>query len=185
MWEIKPGIEFASKGLLDQKFNLSPAFRLDVARKYQLKDWIPAAVRHLLHTPLAEYSEVDMNYLGYSIFSIIAIAKEQISTERVRLSLHAPMPPPKDIGDRPYCNKHKQCMKIWSEKWFLNVIRRIHNSTFPLPLSDLCQVLEETNHEEMNNQCKNDIISWLRGSKALLREEDIIRSTIATITNIL
>ncbi len=52
MWEILPGIEFASRELLT--FNLHPAHSLSLARKYHLLDWISAPVQTLLAAPLGQ-----------------------------------------------------------------------------------------------------------------------------------
>ncbi|KAF8800933.1 hypothetical protein BYT27DRAFT_7262488 [Phlegmacium glaucopus] len=42
MWDIQPGIDFATQQLL--KFDLHPAHRLSLARQYNLLDWIPSPV---------------------------------------------------------------------------------------------------------------------------------------------
>lgn len=54
MWEIVPGIEFASRQLKEQFSNqLTPARSLSLARQYNLTGWIDGAVRQLISRPLS------------------------------------------------------------------------------------------------------------------------------------
>jgi hypothetical protein len=183
MWEILPGIEFASQELLH--FNLHPAHYLSLARQYRLVDWIPASVRNLLATPLERYTQhTDIeNKLDFDLYMIIATAKESIATERKRLGNHPPFP--QNFDDQPFCSQHDCCKRVWTEKWFLTVVRRIHNPTAPLPLSMVPEVLEGMDHRGMNPECKQSILTWLRGSCIQVqKEESIIQDTIGTVRDL-
>jgi hypothetical protein len=157
MWDILPGIEFASQELLN--FNLRPAHYLSLARKYRLLDWISAPVQSLLASPLERYTQhtntEDM--LDFDIYRIIATAKESIATECKRLGNHPPFP--QNFDDQPFCSQHDSCKRLWMEKWFFTVVRRNHNPTAPLPLSMVPEVLEEIDHHGMNPECKRSILT--------------------------
>ena len=78
MWEILPGIEFSSTALLS--FNLQPSLCLQLARRYNLLDWVPTPIRILLSTPLERFTNGDN--LDFEVYMIIATAKESIATEQ-------------------------------------------------------------------------------------------------------
>ncbi len=183
MWEILPGIEFASQELL--AFNLHPAHSLLLARRYLLLDWISVPVRTLLAAPLERYTDdrPAEERLNYDLYMVIATAKESIATERKRLGNHPPFP--SDFDEEPFCSQHLTCKRVWTEKWFFNLVRRIHHPTSPLSLSLVPEALEETEHRGMNPVCKQSIITWLRNSCIQVqKEENLIQATIATVRNL-
>jgi hypothetical protein len=183
MWEILPGIEFASTALVG--FNLQPAHCLYLARRYNLLDWVPAPIRILLSAPLERYRDYtgtdgNKNNLDFELYMIIATAKESIAVERKRLGSFPPFP--KDFDNEPFCAQHATCKKIWSEKWFYVILRRIHHPVDPLPLSLVPNALEELEHRGMNPECKRSILTWLTGScNQIQTEENIIQATIAEV----
>jgi len=180
MWDILPGIEFASQELL--KFNLHPAHCLYLARQYHLLDWITAPVRNLLASPLELYTPNSKpeEKLDFDLYMIIATAKESIATERKRLGNHPPFP--QNFDNEPFCAQHNSCKKIWTEKWFFTIGRRIHHPTTPLPLSLVPAALEEIDHHGMNPECKCSILTWLRESCVQVqKEESLIQETITTV----
>jgi len=179
MWEIGPGIHFASTELLKPQFGLRAAHRLYLAYQYSLLAWIPVAVRVLLSTHLMDYSEVDKEHLGFNLYEIIATTKESIETERKRLGVHPPYP--KNFDDGPFCDNHGQCMKIWIEKWYTIILCRIHNILQPLPISSIADTLEEIDHKGMQQSWKDYILSWLKGSNHLGKEEELIQNAIDTV----
>jgi hypothetical protein len=181
MWDIHLGIEFASKALLT--FNLHPAHCLYLARRYSLLDWISDPIRQLLATPLERYTEDGKDNLEFDLYMIIATAKESIATERKRLGNYPPFPP--SFDNEPFCDQHESCKKVWMEKWFYIIIRRIHHPVAPLPLSSIPMALEEIDHRGMNPDCKRSILTWLRQScLQVQKEEDLIQETITTVRNL-
>lgn len=183
MWDIQPGINFASQELL--KFDLHPAYCLHLARQYNLLDWISTPVRSLLASPLERYTGTtdSREILDFDLYMIIATAKESIATERKRLGNHPPFPP--NFDNEPFCAQHESCKKIWAEKWFFTIVRRIHNPTSPLPLSLVPEALEEIEHRGMNPECKTSILTWLRQSCIQVqKEENLIRETVTTVQNL-
>jgi hypothetical protein len=181
MWDIQPGIEFASKELL--KFKLHPAHCLYLARRYNLLDWISAPVRNLLASPLERYTSDSRDNLEFDLYMIIATTKESIATERKRLGNHPPFP--QNFDNDPFCAQHDICKRIWSEKWFFTIVRRIHHHTAPLPLSLVPEALEEIEHHGMNPECKRSILTWLRQSCVQVqKEEALIQEAITTVRNL-
>ncbi|KAF8801473.1 hypothetical protein BYT27DRAFT_7114899 [Phlegmacium glaucopus] len=178
MWDILPGIEFASTQLLD--FNLLPAHRLYLARQYNLLDWVPSPIRILLSAPLEQYTTDSKDHLDFELYMIIATAKESIAAERKRLGNYPPFP--KNFDDEPFCAQHGTCRKVWSEKWFCVILRRIHHPVDPLPLSSIPEALEGMEHRGMNLECKRSILTWLKEScDQVQKEEVVIQATIATV----
>lgn len=185
MWEIQPGIDFAAEQLLLPQFNLHAAQRLYIARRYGLLHWISSPVRELLASPLDRYTQDDSeNELGFDLYVIIATAKESIATVRKRLGNHPPFP--QNFDDGPFCVhiQHETCKRVWAEKWFFQVVRRIHHPTNPIALSLVPQTLEEMEHRGMNSECKKFLITWLKQSSHIQKEEDLIKETIDKVCNL-
>jgi hypothetical protein len=181
MWDIQPGIDFASREL--ENFDLKPEHQLYLARQYTQLDWISGPIRALLASPLDQYTQVDKDHLDFELYTIIATAKESIAVERKRLGNHPPIPNNFDNG--PFCAQHQTCKKVWIEKWFYVIVRRIHHPTNPLPLFLIPYALQETDHRGMNKDCKEFILSWLRDScNQVQKEEYLIESTIETVRNL-
>lgn len=183
MWEILPGIEYASRELL--AFNLHPAHCLLLACQYCLLDWVITPIQKLLATPLERYTinSKPMERLDFDVYMIIATAKESIATERKRLGNHPPFPA--NFDEEPFCTQHNSCKRIWSEKWFFHLVRRLHHPTTPLPLSLVPEVLEEIDHRGMNVECKRSILTWLRESCMQVRkEENLIQETIDNVRSL-
>ena len=182
MWDIHPGIEFATRELLE--FNLHPAHRLYLAHRYNLVDWISDPIRKLLAAPLERYVKEDKDHhLEFDLYMIIATAKESIAAERKRLGNHPPFPP--NFDNEPFCDQHESCKKVWVEKWFYTMLRRIHHPIDPLPLSSVPDALEAIDHRGMNPECKHSILTWLRQSCVQVqKEEGLIQETITTVRNL-
>lgn len=64
------------------------------------------------------------------------------------------------------------------------MVCRIH-AVDPLPLSDVPDALEAMDHKGMNLGCKGFILSWLRASDHIRREEKIIAETISDVIDLL
>lgn len=184
MWEIQPGIDFAAEQLLQPQFKLHAAQRLYLARQYGLLHWIPSPVRELLASPFEQYTQEIENKLGFDLYVIIATAKESIATERKRLGNYPPFP--QNFDDGPFCIhvQHETCKRVWSEKWFCQVVRRIHHPTNPIALSLVPQTLEEMEHRGMNPECKKFLITWLKQSSHIQKEEDLIKEAIDKVRNL-
>lgn len=102
--------------------------------------------------------------------------------DRLRLGNHPPFP--RHFDDGPFCaaEQHIACKRIWSERWFFIIGRKIHDTVDPLPLLKVPDALEAIEHRGMNLGCKNYILAWLRGGCEQLRtEETIIRATVNQI----
>ena len=164
---------------------LPPAHCLSLARQYQLLDWISAAVRTLLKSPLERYTQDSKpeEKLDFALYMVIATTtRESMAGEHNHLGNHPPFPP--NFDNEPFYSQHAMCKKVWTEKWFFTVVHRIHNPSVPLPLSLVPGALEEIGHQGMNPKCKRSILTWLRESCGQVqKEEALILDAITTIGN--
>jgi hypothetical protein len=130
------------------------------------------------------YTRKDENLLGLELYTIIASTRELISTERRRLG-NVP-PRPKNLDDAPFCDaaQHAVCQRVWIEKWFFIILRRIHDVAKPLPLTQIPDALREIDHKGMNPACKVHLIDWLSDSQHLDNEEQLIREAVTKISNV-
>ena len=187
MWEIAPGIQFASTELL--KFDLRPAHRLNLAQRYSLLDlnWINIPIRVLLISPLERYeyegtsTQDKLDKLDFDLYMLIATTKESIATARKVLANHPPFPT--DSDHTPFCPQHATCKRVWIEKWFLVLGRKIHHPSENLPLISIPEELRNMDHRGMNPDCKKHVLEWIDKTFLYLirKEEDLIQETIATV----
>ena len=182
MWLIAPGVEFATSELL--KAALHPVHRLRLAQQYSLQDWIEIPIRMLLAAPLERYTEPDQNNLDFGLYMLIATMKESIAKARKVLAHHPPLPP--DVDNAPFCPQHATCKKVWVEKWFLVLGRRIHHPSEDFPLILIPEALKDMDHRGMNPECKEDILQWMNANLLYLinGEEDLIQQAVATYRSI-
>ena len=174
-----PGINFAAHELLT--FDLQPAHRLYLTRRYNLVDWIPAAVRVLLSIPLDQYHDGVEMPLDVELYILIANAKESIALERRRVGNFPPFP--KDFDNGPFCKQHSQCKKVFTEKWFFIISRQIHQITEPLALARIPAALDKIDNRGMNPECWKSILDWLKdgGAFQLQKEEQLIQGAITAV----
>jgi len=127
-------------------------------------DWISVSVRSLLASPLQQYTNDGHpdERLDYDLYVIIATTKESIATERKRLGNYPPFPP--NFDNEPFCDRHNTCKRVWTEKWFTTLVRRIHHPTTPLPLSLVPEVSEGMDHRGTKPECKRSILESLLAS---------------------
>ncbi|KIM38493.1 hypothetical protein M413DRAFT_30043 [Hebeloma cylindrosporum] len=179
MWDIVPGVEFATTELLS-KADLHPAHRLHLARQYRLLDWIEVPVRMLLTAPLERYTAESQETLDFKLYMVITTTKESIAKARKVLANHPPFPANSD--NAPFCLQHDNCKKVWTEKWFLSLARRIHHPSENFPLISIPSTLKTIDHQGMNAECKKYIIEWIDGTFSYLirKEEDLILEAVAT-----
>jgi hypothetical protein len=179
MWEIAPGVQFASTELL--KADLHPAHRLHLARQYGLLDWIETPIRMLVGAPLERYTKESRDNLDFNLYMVIATTKESIAKARKVLANHPPFPA--DTDNTPFCIQHAACKKVWFEKWFLILGRRIHHPSEQFPLISIPDALKKMDHRGMNPECKTYILEWIdiTFSHLICKEEDLIQEAVAIV----
>ncbi|KAI6034586.1 hypothetical protein PISMIDRAFT_89874, partial [Pisolithus microcarpus 441] len=79
LWMIENSILWAITNL--EQLDLSPAHKLELARKYNIPGWIPLATQALIFSPLSAISNGDVSRLGLRVYSIIAKACEMVKCE--------------------------------------------------------------------------------------------------------
>ena len=80
MWFIEDGIKFAQHWL--EQRNIPATERLQLAKHYEIRDWVAPAVQELLKMPLSSLSNGDLDHINIRLYSIIAKAKEAIEKQR-------------------------------------------------------------------------------------------------------
>lgn len=160
MWYIEDGIKFALHWL--QQRRIPATERLKLARHYEIRDWVTAAVQELLNTPLGSLSNGDLEHVNIRLYSIIAKAKEAIEKQR---KLIAACPPslPKDSQDfqTAWCASHATCAKVWADTWWKEVARSILHPLRPLDVNAIVDFLKSLEHKGMATPCKEDMLRKL------------------------
>jgi hypothetical protein len=179
MWEIVPGVQFATTELL--KADLHPTHRLHLTRQYGLPHWIEIPIRMLLTAPLERYTEASQDTLDFQLYMIIVTTKESIAKAQKVLANHPPFPANADTT--PFCPQHATCKKVWIEKWFFTLGRRIHHPSEHFPLILIPSALKDMDHRGMNPECKKYVLEWIDDtfSHLIRKEEDLIQEAVAIV----
>jgi len=161
--------------------DLSPAHRLELARKYDIPQWIPRATQELISSPLGTINEKDLSHLDLRIYSIIAKAREVLERERKTI---AAVPPGLSLDPDPDCppNQHRYCRDTWARFWWQKVARQLLHPTNPLPFNTLIAYIAEQPHPEgLRTACKEQYIGDIIEGGGLDIEDNITSSAIVAI----
>ena len=161
MWYIQDGIKFARHWL--EQLKIPATERIQLAKQYEIRDWVAPAVQELLETPLNDLSNNDLDQINMRLYSIIAKAKEAMERQR-KIITAVPPSLPKDSHDfqTAWCTSHATCGKVWAETWWRVVARSILHPLDPLDLNKIIDFLKSTDHRGMSIDCKEDILGWLQ-----------------------
>lgn len=160
MWYIQDGIKFARHWL--EQIKIPATERINLAKQYEIRDWVAPAVQDLLKTPLNDLSNSELDQISARLYCIIAKAKEAMERQR---KIIAAFPPslPKDSHDfqTAWCASHTTCSKVWADTWWRVVARSILHPLDPLDLNTIVDFLKSIDHRGMSIDCKGDMIAWL------------------------
>lgn len=122
MWLIEDGVKLAQHWLKQSK--ISTTKRLQLAKHYEIWDWVTPAIQELLKTPLGNLSNVDLDHINIRLYSIIAKAKEALENQRKLIAACPPSLPKDSPGFQTvWCTSHATCAKVWADTWWKVVVR--------------------------------------------------------------
>ena len=159
---------FAQKTL--EGMHLPCVRRLQLARMYSLKVWVPDALRTLLASPLNELSLIQYQELGIGAVMIIVKAKEKLSQYRLKVAHVVPK-----LNEDPEwsCKTHAKCVVAWKAAWWEHVARRIFHPTSPIAIADIPPFVRNLVIPDLSWNCQYDVMeNWVSTQAAGEQSDD-------------
>lgn len=177
---MEAGTKYAIHGLDNLMDPLAPARRLELARQFQIREWIAPAVQILMNTPLMSISIDNRTRIGHNILLLFAEAREALELKRKLLSA---VPPniPEDYPLTVWCESHSRCIKVWDDIWFRTISRALLHPQTPLPFDDAISFITQTPHPGMRSECKQDFLDWLVREDAFRDQRNITERVLNAV----
>ncbi|KAI0691446.1 hypothetical protein BC835DRAFT_1307499 [Cytidiella melzeri] len=176
LYQMKLVLTFAQYHIKDEP-RISPATKINLARRYTIPDWVRPAFEALVRTGPLHITDEDIDQLGLVTYAILTRAQAEIARERLRLSLAAP---PTVLGDG--CVAHDRCEGAWKEFWGIKVSRWLNHPDKPPRLSKTCEFIEQLGDIPfMRSRCHSETLLKLRGMAPLRAEERITEEGVEKV----
>ncbi|KAL1725616.1 hypothetical protein EV714DRAFT_277326 [Schizophyllum commune] len=119
--------------------DLRPVRRLQLARQFDIYDWVLPAVRRLIPSCINNISRGDIEAMHAVVFHIIACGREKYLEAQIARVYVAPSLE----KDPPYdpAHKHKDCQTVWKQYWWNTIARRSLAPAMPLQEWDYAQTV--------------------------------------------
>lgn len=89
-WNIQKGEDFVRKHFIDIHPALPPSRQLELARRFQVQEWIGLAVRSLVLSPISPLKFNDIEWMTGKVFVIVAKAHDALIYERSQCAFNPP-----------------------------------------------------------------------------------------------
>ncbi|KAI6099208.1 hypothetical protein EDD16DRAFT_1526988 [Pisolithus croceorrhizus] len=179
LWMIENSIQWAITNL--EQLDLSPAHKLELARKYTIPGWIPHATQALIFSPLSAISDGDVSRLGLRVYSIITKAREMVECERKTI---AAVPPGLSLDPDPSClpDQHQHCREAWIRFWWHRVAWQLLHPTKPLALCGIIDYIANQPHPDgLRVGCRERYVGEIIEGGGLHVESEIVGGATAAI----
>ncbi|KAJ7094252.1 hypothetical protein C8R43DRAFT_964550 [Mycena crocata] len=153
-WQMTAGRAYAIKNL--SEIYLTPAHRLELARKFSIPDWVEPAVKWILNRKLSELSGFELEQIGIQIYAILVKGKEHLDTEVRRTANIAP------------------AMRWWRKEIGWGML----HPKYPKKPSDILWELDKFHHPGLNEECRKDMRREIH-ENILFFDEKVVAATAA------
>jgi hypothetical protein len=165
---------------LDSEDALTPAHRLQLSFRYDLKQWILPAISAIMDQQVARrqlrlISSDDVEQMGVKTYILIVKGVEAIQAARVSVAINPP-----SAHHCPDCQEEYNCSRTWQEFWV---------STVPLvvlapdirkpPLQSLVTFLRKANIKNYRDACKSLTLSHFEQTE-VLKVESTVKDRVAS-----
>lgn len=157
--------KFAIHYITEDSF-ISPAKKIELARKFNVPQWIkPAFVALAYRTPL-QITDEDIDLLGLTTYAILTKTHARIIRQRTLLSLAAP-----PMVHSEMCPSRYSCEAGWKEFWWTKVGRWLHHPDTPPRLTELSDHVGSIDMiMGVSMLCQQETVEKLRSMAALQKE---------------
>ena len=164
-------------GWLTQE-TLQPLIQLELARMYNVGDWIEPAFRALLSLKITSLTVEDTHRIGIKTFSALTKTKEVLQDLRLKVAFSATYL----YCLAAECDYPTNCCSNWVSWYWMKVAAKVLNPTQPLTLVDVPKVVAHC--DTLCKDCPNLTVMKVIGYTVLSEEEKIIENTINHLLDI-
>ncbi len=178
------GVEWAIQAFdsLNPEDALTPAHRLQLSFRYDLRQWILPAVSSLMDRQVARkqlrlISNDDIEQMGLQTYVLVVKGIETIQAARTSVAIN---PPP--IHHCPQChfrNEEQNCIRAWRDFWLTTVPLTILVPDHPKPLQSLVAILRNANIQNFHDTCKTLTLSQFEQTE-VLKVESTVKDRVAS-----
>ena len=114
LWNIEIARNQAIKQL-SKCPELAPCVKMELARKYDIEQWIGPAFNGLMNRDLNSYTWDEIETMGFDVYVIVSQTRERIAQERLYVAYVCP-----DTRRAQQCEleEHEACIKDWKFSWW-------------------------------------------------------------------
>ena len=121
LWNIGIGRNQAIKQL-SKCPDLTPCVKMDLARKYDIEQWIGPAFNELMDRELNSFTWEEIETMGFDIYVAISQIGERIAKERLYVAYVCP-----ETRKAQQCEfeEHQACIEDWKFSWWNGFCRHL------------------------------------------------------------
>ncbi|KAF8503159.1 hypothetical protein JB92DRAFT_2833418 [Gautieria morchelliformis] len=162
---------FAIQALSNTSLNLSPAWQLSLALRFQISNWIRSAYKELVATPAHRLSLEDVSLLGLAIMHIIHSTQSEIRHLRLVLAYN---PLKMEKHDASCKRPALGCQASWEATWWDGFARHYLHPDHPCTPLEALAKFESTNIVGVTTACRLQAMEFIRDHGVFDREYGIL-----------
>ena len=163
---------------LSQRADLEPPYKIHLAKKYDIDEWIGPAFFSLMDTNLVNFTLGDIDVMGTDIYQAIIHTTLCLFNEKLHVAYHCPA-----AQRAEGCKRHDLCAAEWEGTWRNGFCKYLLHPERPLSPNTALVKLESSNFKVMSRNCQCVTIEYIRKSSVLNYRDRIIQDTVDELLN--
>ena len=178
LWIIDIGQQYAIK-YLSYRPDFDVCLKMNLARKYDIEEWIAPAFRALVRQDLNDFSMADIATMGFDTYTIVSRTKERIAKERLYSAYTCPEP-----QKAQSCKDHTGCIQEWQASWWTGFCRHLLHPEKLITGEKALAKLETAKFKIMSEACLELTLEELRRSRLFSYMDDFVDEGIKELLEI-
>ncbi|KAJ7727443.1 hypothetical protein DFH07DRAFT_999985 [Mycena maculata] len=178
-FDIADGIEFTTREFVRRGDDLHPALQFELARCFQIDEWIEPAFRRLMELDLLSLDAFQVSQIGHMGYFWLTQTKAKVQNLRKQIAFHVP-----PLVNSDTCDTPGTCMYSWTREWEERVRQLIHHPEEPISCLNLLDQLRNVHIDGLCNECQDLTVTWIWGKCLLTQEEQIIDEAIQELMDL-
>lgn len=151
LWVLHVGRNFAFEAL-PKHLDFTPFLQLQLAREFQIKEWVEPAFRNLINQPLETISPRQATQMGDVPYYVLSQTKQLIDSHLRNIAF---TPPPVESF---ICSTLGRCEQAWNTAWWGGFAKHILHPDNPLSGPDAMWVLNDAQIPGMCEHCLRNAV---------------------------
>lgn len=145
-----------------------PALRLQLGRRYFIKEWIRPSIVELFNCPLEKFTDVQLSHIPLPLLAHILRVRSQVDFYRRSIITSTCV-----LDHHTNCEWREDCQQAWNI--VLNeIIRGLLHPTSPRSADTIMVALSSSYIDGLNVQCRTKAVDELAETRGLYKPEDIL-----------